>query len=297
MASPTPPCRSERRFASFPGLPALVLVAFLAGLSMSAALAGESFSFGVLSQRSPVLTAQYWNPIFDYVQRRTGIALVLKVARTGQESSDATEQGLYDFVYSNHIFRPRMAAANYQVILRPRDEAITGQVVTLAESPIRQLKDLEGKEVGFPSAAAFVGYAVPMDQLLRRNITVTPVFGGNQEGIMAQLKAGRVLAAGVNGQVMKSFAQREDLRYRVLWESAPFLNLPVAVHPRVPKSVADAVRKAIDGMDGDPEGQKILQAAANLIAQPPPYGFRASSPEEYRSYTDFYKNTRLKDLQ
>jgi phosphonate transport system substrate-binding protein len=297
MAFPTPPGRPEHRPFGFPGLLAFVLITFLAGLSMSSALAGESFSFGVLSQRSPVLTAQYWNPIFDYVQRRTGITLVLKIARTGQESSEATEQGLYDFVYSNHIFQPRMAAANYQVILRPRDEAITGQIVTLAGSPIRKLKDLDGMEVGFPSAAAFLGYAVPMDQLLRQNISVTPVFGGNQEGIMAQLKAGRVLAAGVNGQVMESFAQRENVRYRVLWESAPFLNLPIAVHPRVPKAVAAAVNKAIDGMDGDPEGQNILQEVANLIGQSPPYGFRASSPEDYRSYTDFYKQTLLKDLK
>ncbi len=92
--------------------------------------------------------------------------LVLKAARTAPESNDATERGEYDFVYSNTIFQPRMAKANYQVILRPRDEAITGQIVTLEDSPIRSLEDLEGKEVGFPSLAAFVGYAVPMDELL-----------------------------------------------------------------------------------------------------------------------------------
>lgn len=289
MTFPTPPGLS--------GPLARVLFAFLACLSAAAALAGESFSFGVVPQRSAVLTAQYWNPIFDYVQRRTGIMLVLKVARTGQEASEATEQGLYDFVYSNHIFQPRMAAANYQVILRPREEAITGQIVTLAGSPIGSLKDLDGREVGFPSAAAFVGYAVPMDQLLRQRIAVTPVYGGNQEGIMGQLKAGRVLAAGVNNQVMKAFAARENLQYRVLWESPPFLNLPIAVHPRVPKSVAAAVRQAIDGMDGDPEGQKILASSANAIGQTPPYGFRASSPEDYRSYTEFYRHTLIKEFK
>jgi phosphonate transport system substrate-binding protein len=297
MAFPNPPEKIERRPFGFPGPLVFILIAFLAGLSAATALAGESFSFGVVPQRSAVLTAQYWNPILDYVQRRTGIALVLKVARTGQESSEATEQGLYDFVYSNHFFQPRMTAANYQVILRSREEAITGQIVTLAESPIRGLNDLDGKEVGFPSAAAFVGYAVPMDQLLRQRIAVTPVYGGNQEGIMGQLKAGRVLAAGVNNQVMKTFAARENLRYRVLWESPPFLNLPIAVHPRVPKSVVDVVRQAIDGMDGDPEGQKVLESSAHAIGQSPPYGFSASSPEDYRSYVEFYRHTLIKEFK
>lgn len=265
------------------------------------ALAGgahaESYSFGVLSQRSAVLTAQFWNPILDYVKARTGIELSLKLARTAPESNDATERGQYDFVYSNTIFQPKMAAANYQVILRPRDEAITGQIVTLEDSPITALKQLDGREVGFPSQAAFVGYAVPMDGLLRQGINVTPVFGGNQEGIMGQLKAGRVIAAGVNNQVMKSFASREGIRYRVLWESVPYHNLPIAVHPRIAKPVADAVKKAIDGMEYDPEGVKVLEATARVIGQKPPYGFIASGPDDYRNYSNFYKHTLVKDIR
>lgn len=263
----------------------------LASLSVQA----ESYSFGVLPQRSAVLTAQYWNPILEYVKQKSGVELILKVARTAPESSDASERGEYDFVYSNTIFQPRMAAANYQVILRPRDEAITGQIVTLQDSPIQSLKDLEGKEVGFPSQAAFVGYAVPMDQLLRQGIAITPVFGGNQEGIMGQLKAGRVVAAGVNNQVMKAFSLRENVHYRVLWESRPFLNLPIAAHPRVPKAITNAVKAAIDGMDVEPAGMKILEASAQVIGQKPPLGFRASSPADYQSYIDFYKHTLVKD--
>ena len=34
--------------------------------------------------------------------------------------------------------------------------------------------------------------------LMRRHITVKPIFAGNQEGAMTQLKTGRVVAAGVN---------------------------------------------------------------------------------------------------
>lgn len=273
------------------------MIALLGFLALVPSARAETYSFGVLSQRSAVLTAQYWNPILDYVAKKMGIELALKVARTASESSEATERGDYDFIYSNHIFQTKMAKANYQVILRPLEEAITGQIVTLENSPIKSLKDLEGKEVGFPSQAAFVGYAVPMDQLLRQGISVTPIFGGNQEGIMGQLKAGRVLAAGVNNQVMKAFAHRENIRYRVLWESPHFHNLPIAVHPRVPKPIARMVRQIIDEMENDPEGIRILEATAQAIGQKPPYGFRASGPDDYRSYTDFYKNTLVKDIK
>lgn len=274
----------------------LILVFLCLGMLHNAA-ASESYSFGVLSQRSAVLTAQYWNPVLDYVHGKTGIRLDLKVARSAPESNLEIDKGSYDFVYSNTIFQPSRTEIGYRVILKPREEKISGQIVTLTDSPIRSLKDLSGKEVGFPSITAFVGYAVPMDKLLREGIKVTPVFGGNQEGIMAQLKSGRVIAAGVNNQVMKTFAARESVRYRVLWESEPFLNLPIAAHPRVPKNIVDAVRKTLDNMDRDPDGAKILEQVADLIKQKPPYGFRSSSPLDYRSYTEFYKNTLIKDYQ
>ncbi|MBC7860785.1 MAG: phosphate/phosphite/phosphonate ABC transporter substrate-binding protein [Burkholderiaceae bacterium] len=273
----------------------MVATCLLSGLAPAPAAAAEVLSFGVLSQRSAVLTAQYWNPIFDYVERRTGVKLMLKIARSAPESNDEIEKGSYDFVYSNSIFLPRMAQADYQVILRPCSAAITGQIVTLRDSPLRSLSDLQGKELGFPSADAVLGHAVPMDHLLREGIVVTPVYGANQEGIMGQLKAGRVLAAGVNSELMKTFAARENIAYRVLWESQPFYNLPIAVHPRVPKGASDAVRKAIDAMEDDPEGLRILKAASSAVGQKAPYGFCASGPSDYQNYVVFYKNALLKE--
>ncbi|MCE1183245.1 MAG: phosphate/phosphite/phosphonate ABC transporter substrate-binding protein [Rhodocyclales bacterium] len=274
---------------------AALLLAFLwAALGTAKA---ETYSFGVLSQRSAVLTAQFWNPIFEYVRQRTGVELVLRASRTAPESNEATERGDYDFVYSNTIFQPRMLVVGYQVILRPRDGAITGQIVTLENSPVRSLLDLMGQEVGFPSRAAFVGYAVPMDQLMRQGVNVVPVFGGNQEGIMGQLKVGKVAAAGVNNLVMKAFAHRENLRYRVLWESVPYNNIPIAVHPRVPHKVLESVRSAIDGMENDPDGMRVLEATAKIIGQTPPYGFQAATSEDYRNYLEFYRKTLLRDFK
>lgn len=283
-----------RRAVAAAGLMALRAVLLLAPASPVLA---EGYSFGALPQRSVLLTAEYWNPILDYVGRKAGVALNLRVARTGVESSEAAERGEYDFIYSNHIFQPKVAAAGYQVILRTRDAAITGQIVTLAGSPVRSLQDLQGKDVGFPSRSAFVGYALPYDRLLREGVAVSPVFGGNQEGIMAQLKAGRIVAAGVNGVVMKAYAEREKLGYRVLWESRPYFNLPVAAHPRVPKAVVAAVGQAFAGMSEDPEGARVLAAAAGVIGQPPPFGFRPATAADYRNYAEFYRTTLISELR
>lgn len=269
----------------------------LFGLWLAGPAWPEALSFGVLSQRSPVLTAEYWNPILDHVSRKAGVPLQLKITRTAPESNAAIARGDYDFVYSNTIFLPATMAPGYQVILRPLDEAIRGQIVTLAASPIKTVADLEGQVVGFPSRAAFVGYAVPMDHLIRSGVVVTPVFGGNQEGIMGQLKMGKVVAAGVNNQVMRAYAARENLVYRVLWQSEPYHNLPIAAHPRVKREVVEAVRRAFAGMNDDPEGRKVLEASAAVIKQKPPYGFVPGSQKDYQNYLDFYPRTVVKDIE
>lgn len=81
---------------------------------------------------SGVLTAQYWISILDnYTQRKSGVVLELKAARNAPESNEATGRGEYDFVYSNTSPGPGAGG-----------------------SPIQALKDLEGKEVGFPSLTA-----------------------------------------------------------------------------------------------------------------------------------------------
>lgn len=201
-----------------------------------------------------------------------------------------------DFVYSNVIFSPENILAGYKVFARPSGDAIKGQIVVLEDSTPVSLKDLEGKEVGFPSLSAFVGYAVPMNALRQAGVKVNPLFAGNQEGIMAQLKERGVIAAGVNSQVMFEYARREGVKYRVLWSSESYLNMPIAAHPSIPQNIVTVVRSAFLGMAKDPEGRKILEASAALIKQNPPYGFIRAQDHEYSNYRKFYKHSQVKEL-
>jgi phosphonate transport system substrate-binding protein len=250
---------------------------------------GETYTFGVLPHRNPVLTARYWNPILDYVGRKAGVTLELATRRDSQEYSAAEARGEFDFVYNNHIFAPSHAQARYRVIARPVGEPIRSQIVVADTSPIHSLAELQGQEVGFPNRNGFTGYAVPMVALYAAKVQVKPVFAGNQEGVMAQLKAGQIAAAAVNSRVMEEYAAREHFRYRVLWTSEPFLDLPVAVHPRVPAKVASAVQAALIGMTADAEGRRILEASAAVINQKPPYGFIAAQDAEYDNQRAVYR--------
>jgi phosphonate transport system substrate-binding protein len=259
--------------------------------------AREPVSFGVISHRSPTLTAQYWNPILRYVSEKSGVPLQLKVAKTGPEHSAMVGRGEFDFLYSNHNFIKGIDAAGYKVFARPIEAAVKGEIVVLSDSPIRSLADLQGKEIVFPHGAAFLGYHLPMDALLRMGIQVKPLFAGNQEGAMGQLKARRTVAAGVNSQVMREFAKRENLEYRVLWSSEEFLNIAISAHPAIAKEKVQAVRDALLKMAEDPEGAKVLAASAEIIKQKPPLGFIAANDTEFDNLRRFYKTTLVKVRQ
>ncbi len=274
-----------------------LLTSALALFSAFSHAQNEEFSFGVLNQRSPTLTAQYWNPILQYVSQKSGVQLRLKMGRTAQETSAMTQRGEFSFIYSNHIFTVENRPAGYRVFARPDEKSVQGQIVVLDDSPIQTLPDLEGREVAFPNPNAFLGYFVPMDALLQEKIKVKPMFSVNQEGAMGQLKAGRAIAAGVNADVMREFALRENLKYRALWTSPGYLGLPLAALATLPQQKVRAVKEAFIKMGGDPEGIKILRECSELLKQKTLPGFVAASDKDYENIVHFYRTSLVKDRQ
>jgi phosphonate transport system substrate-binding protein len=254
----------------------------------------QPLSFGVIIHRSPTLTAEFWNPILRHVSQKSGVPLQLKVAMTGPQHTAMVRKGELHFLYSNHNFIKENESAGYRVFARPKEDPGQGEIVVLNDAPIRSLSDLEGKEVVFPHMAAFLGYHLPMDALLRKGIHVTPLFAGNQEGAMGQLKARRTVAAGVNAEVMRAFAKRENVAYRVLWSSEKYLSFALSSHPSVPAAKVTAVREAFLQMADDPEGAKVLASSAAVIKQTSPLSFIAARDSEFDNMRQFYRAALVK---
>lgn len=279
--------------------PSPALVALLLALTFAAAAARAEevrpLTFGVINQRSPVLTAEYWNPILDYVSARAGIVLELRIGRSAPETVEMAVRGELDFVYSNNLFAPGQQALGFRVIARPATDSIRGQIVALEDSPLRSLADLQGREVVFPSRVAFVGYQLTGDALVKAGVTVKALFAGNQEGAMAQLKAGGAEAAAVNASVLADFARREGLKTRTLWSSPLFPDIPVMAGPTVTEPVALAVREALVGMADTAEGRAILTRAAEA-AGIKPVSFTRASDGDYEPYRAFYRDAALDRL-
>ena len=239
-------------------------------------------AFGVLNQQSPALTAERWNPILHYAGAVSGVPLQLKMGRTVQDTNAMMARGELDFVFTNHNFKSEFDTLGFKVIARWAGDPIRAVIAVPADSPIQHLRELDGKRVSFPSTDAFVGYAVPLVALKRAGVRVEEMFGGNQEGTLAQVKARRVEAGAVNSRFLSQYAEREHVQFREIYVSEGFPDLAVIAHPRVPAATVERVRRALLGMSSDPNAASVLTAAKSK-------GFEPAGERDYDGVRRVYR--------
>jgi phosphonate transport system substrate-binding protein len=97
--------------------------------------------------------------------------------------------------------------------------------------------------------------------LKRAGGRVEEMFGGNQEGTLAQVKAKRVEAGAVNSRFLSQYAEPEHVQFREIYVSEGFPDLAVIAHPRLPAATVERVRRALLGMNSDPAAASVLAAA------------------------------------
>ncbi len=247
------------------------------------------YRFSPVNQYGIELTASYWNPIIDYVSNKAGVRLQLKMGRTSADTTAYVIANEVDFVFSNHLFSPERDNLGWKVFGRRQTPPIYAQIIVLADSPIMKLEQLADQPVAFPGPEALVAYKFTYAQLLKQNIPVQVVFGGNMDGAFAQLLSGKVKAAGANSQLTEGWSKRENKAVRILWKSEALYDLALMASKNVPEKDLKAVTAAFLNMAKDPEGKKILASASALVKLPATAGFVASNGSEYAAYRNFYQ--------
>ena len=246
------------------------------------------YRFSPVNQYGIELTASYWNPIIDYVSTKSGVRLHLKIGRTSADTTAYVLANEVEFIFSNHLFSPERDQLGWRVFGRRDTPPIRSQIVVLTNSPIAKLDELANEAVGFPGPEATVAYKHSYAQLLNRKIPVQVVFGGNMDRAFAQLVSGKVKAVGTHSQLSSGWSQREGQTLRVLWQSEPLNDLALMAAKHVPARDIAAVSKAFLEMGRDPQGQRVLASASQLVKLPTATSFVAATGADYAAYRNFY---------
>jgi phosphonate transport system substrate-binding protein len=247
------------------------------------------YRFSPVNQYGINLTAAYWNPIITWVSEKSGVKLQLKIGRTSADTTSYVLAQEVEFVFSNHLFSPEREQLGWKVLARRQTPPVFSQIIVPADSPVKDLVQLQGKEVAFPGPEALVAYKMPSAQLMARKVEVKTVFGGNMDGALAQVFSGKAAAAGANSQLVEGYAKREDKKYRVLWASQPLHDLALMSAAKVPDRVVKAVGDAFVFMHKDPKGREVLHQASLQVGLTGDAFFVPSNGSEYSAYRDFYR--------
>ena len=235
------------------------------GFSPGRACADEqaSYTIAVVPQFPPLIVKRLWLPLIDQVSRSSGVKLDLRFYRSIPDFERDFLKGKPDFVYLNpyHAIMARKAQA-YIPLIRDSEHPLVGILVVRRDSPVAGIRDLQGKEIAFPSPNAFAA-SLYMRALLvqREHLSFTPRYLTTHSNVYRHVVLNKAAAGGgVTTTLDREPAELQDL-LRVVYRTPPAASHPLCAHPRVPLAVREAVVHAILKLAGTVRGRELLKAA------------------------------------
>ena len=245
------------------------IVVVLVQLLFSYSSAAETrYILSVVPQFTGTAVYRDWTPIIKHIESKTDYRLKLKIYDSISDFEKGFLKGVPDFAYMNP-YHAVMAkdAQGYEPILRNNKRLLSGIMVVRKDSSINDVKQLNGKEISFPSPNAFAA-SLYMRALLREkeNINFTSVYSGTHSNAYRQTLTGQTHAAGA---VMRTFLKEKkevQENFKIIYKTPSFPSHPLTVHKRVPEKVIKAVQSALLELNQTKKGRKLLKSV--LLSDP-----------------------------
>jgi phosphonate transport system substrate-binding protein len=203
---------------------------------------GRHLYFGIVPQQSATRLAKIWVPFMAALSERSGMTIDFATTKDIPTFEACLARGAYELAYMNpYHYTVFHDASGYRAFARQAEKRLQGLMVVRADSPVRGLGDLAGKELAFPSPAAFGASMLPRAEMRRSGILHKPHYVKSHDSVYRSVAAG-LFPAG--GGVKRTFAAIDaNLRrqLRVVHETAKYTPHAFASAP----GVDDAVRKRI----------------------------------------------------
>lgn len=186
-----------------------------------------------------------WEPLLKALEEETGVKFVLKTYKSIPEFEKAFLKGEPDFAFMNPYHAVMAKRAQGYIPLIRDKNPLTGILVVKKDAPYKSVEDLDGKKIGFPAHAAF-GACLYLRALLSEvfKIKIEALYLKTHDNVYRNVILGTVSAGGGVNQTLKRQPEEVKKELRILYETPPSAPHPIAVHPRVPKEVREAFKKA-----------------------------------------------------
>ena len=227
--------------------------------SISGQVLAETFTFGIVPQQSATKLAKVWGPVLKHLEAETGVEFQFATATDIPTFEKRLMDGVYDFAYMNpYHFTFFNEHKGYQALAHRADKKIQGLLVTRKDSVITELSQLEGKEVAFPSPAAFAASLVPRGELAKMGINITPRYVSSHDSVYLGVSREFFLAGGGIRRTFNNTRDEVKEELNVLWKTAEYTPHAFANHPRINSEISKKVTAALANMGNSEEGKAAL---------------------------------------
>lgn len=227
-----------------------------------------AYTLAVVPQLPPLATHKIWAPFVERLERETGLPITLIVFKTVPSFEVEVLAGRPDFVFMNPYHQVlAKKAQGYVPMVRSGGESVYGMLVVARNGPIQSLKDLDGKDIAFPTPNAY-GASLYLRALLteQAGIQFKPHYLDLHSDVYRHAISGKAAAGGAVSTTLNR--EPEDIRaqLRVLYKTPPLAVHPLSAHPRVPMKDRQAFQAAILRLGANPVNQELLRGVQ--LAQP-----------------------------
>ena len=217
------------------------------------------YTFDVVPQVTAAKIYTTWSPLLQRVGQEAGLCFELRVSPTIPEFEQKLLKGEPEFVFLNPYHAVlAYQKKKYQPLLADSEDLLTGILVVRADSPIKSLDELKGKNVSFPAPNAFAASLLIRAELAKKKIDINPVFVKTHSNVYRSVIGKDALAGGGVNNTLDNEAPEVRQQLRVLFETPAYTPHPVATHPSVPAAVRERFLKAMLKLTQDDDGRKLL---------------------------------------
>jgi len=230
-------------------------------------MAEQIFIVSVFPQFSPATIHQDWTQLLSRVEQATGFRFQLRIYNQFQKLDADIAAGIPDFAFLNaYQMITAKKVQGYIPLVRPQRE-ITGILVVRADSPIRQLADLNAQTVAFPAETAFAASTYLRSLLAEKEkITIQPSYVGSLDNVYRQVLRGDAVAGGGGKASLNRQPPQVQTGLRILYTTPATTPHVLAAHPRVSELERKKIVQALLDLSKEPTGQSTL--ASVELSQP-----------------------------
>jgi len=221
----------------------------------------ESLVLARAPQLSPALISQIWSPFVKSLSESSSVDISLKVYTDRAMFEKDIVSGKVDLYFGNPGYGVvGYLKHGYIPLIRSNRKLLEGIIVVKKDSKIKQVEQLNGKVIAFPSRTAFAASLYLRSHIDSNfKINYQPVYAGSHDNTYRSVLVGKALGGGGVKRTLERESDALKNQLRIIYVTPGIKSHPLMIHPRIPEASRKAIQKAVLDMNGNEAGRKMLK--------------------------------------